>query len=412
MKKTEYYIGFIFLAIILVLGATMLSSKMLLFRLIMGLFFGYTLTRSYMGFAGSVNRACRAGSTKLMRALMVMFVISAALTAILLSVQSDVKFGLWINPINFGLVIGGILFGIGMSFSMCCASGVLTDIVTGLPRAFVTLVFFGMGVFLGFPLQKTSPLIRKSLVRSSEKVNGVFLPDLFRWDGLNGYLGAVLFTAILAGIVYYLSVFYEKKRKTAGSFVGLPFEEEQTIKYQNEHAPANESMYHKLFVRPWNLMTGVVLLSLGYIVLMAVTKSGWGASTPYGHWFGKALKLFIPVSKIAKFSHVKESVFNIPFFSHPIYVQNIAIVLGTVLALLLAGNFASTFKEGLKMKMSDILWFAAGGFLMGFGTRFSNGCNLGALYTPVANLSLSGWLFLVTLVVGGVIGNRLYKRFG
>ncbi len=412
MKKNEYYIGFIFLAIILVLGATMLSSKMLLFRLIMGLFFGYTLTRSYMGFAGSVNRAYRSGSTKLMRVLMVMFVISAALTAILLSVRSGVKFGLWINPINFGLVIGGILFGIGMSFSMCCASGVLTDIVTGLPRAFITLIFFGMGVFLGFPLQKTSPLIRKSLIKSSEKVNGVFLPDWFKWDGLNGYLGAVIFTAVLAGIVYYLSVLYEKKRKTEGTFVGLPFEEEQTIKYQNEHAPANESLYHKLFVRPWNLTTGIILLSLGYITLMFFTKSGWGASTPYGHWFGKVLKLFIPVSKIAEFSHVKESVFNTPFFSHPVYVQNFAIVLGTVLALLLAGNFVATFKEGLQMKASDIVWFAAGGFLMGFGTRFSNGCNLGALYTPVANLSLSGWFFLVTLVVGGVIGNTLYKRFG
>ncbi len=39
-----------------------------------------------------------------------------------------------------------------MTFSVCCASGVLTDVVTGFSRGFVTLIFFGMGVFLGFSL--------------------------------------------------------------------------------------------------------------------------------------------------------------------------------------------------------------------------------------------------------------------
>lgn len=47
---------------------------------------------------------------------------------------------------------------------------------------------------------------------------------------------------------------------------------------------------------------------------------------------------------------------------------------------------------------------------MRFGTRLSNGCNVGALYTPIANFSLSGWIFLVFLVVGGVLGNKLAKK--
>lgn len=47
------------------------------------------------------------------------------------------------------------------------------------------------------------------------------------------------------------------------------------------------------------------------------------------------------------------------------------------------------------------------GLAMGLGTRFANGCNVGALYTPIANFSLSGWIFLVFMVAGGVSGNRL-----
>jgi uncharacterized membrane protein YedE/YeeE len=47
---------------------------------------------------------------------------------------------------------------------------------------------------------------------------------------------------------------------------------------------------------------------------------------------------------------------------------------------------------------------------MGLGTRFANGCNVGALFTPIANFSLSGWIFLVFMVAGGVIGNMLGRR--
>jgi hypothetical protein len=46
---------------------------------------------------------------------------------------------------------------------------------------------------------------------------------------------------------------------------------------------------------------------------------------------------------------------------------------------------------------------------MGLGTRFANGCNVGALYTPIANFSLSGWLFLIAMVAGGVLGSKFKK---
>ena len=78
--------------------------------------------------------------------------------------------------------------------------------------------------------------------------------------------------------------------------------------------------------------------------------------------------------------------------------------------MLLAGSFKKTFKAGLQISFKEALLYIVGGFAMGFGTRLSNGCNVGALYTPIANLSLSGWIFLVFLVAGGVLGNIVYKK--
>ncbi|SHJ95515.1 YeeE/YedE family protein [Tepidibacter formicigenes] len=412
-KNVEYIIGLILLIAILALGKLGLSSPMLFFRLIVGLGLGYALTRSYFGFAGSVNRAYRTGSTKLMRALMVMFVGTAIVNTCFFIGQDPTQYDLWVNPINLGLVLGGILFGFGMAFSSCCASGVLTDVVTGLPRAGITLIFFGMGVYLGFPLQSSAPWITDTIVSTETFSNGVFLPDLFKGDGLGGYLGASILTIVFAMIVVWICKVYEDKRKAQNTYTGVDTEFAQEKIYEDKESFKlfSNNTYEKLFVRPWTLGMGAVVIGSISILLMGVTKAGWGASTPYGFWFGKLLILFgVSPESVAAFSHKPVEIFTMPFFKHPINVQNIGIILGTVIALLLAGNLTKTFKEGLSISLKEILIYAIGGITMGLGTRFSNGCNVGALYTPIANFSLSGWIFLVFLVAGGIIGNIVYKK--
>ncbi|HEY4538347.1 MAG TPA: YeeE/YedE family protein [Erysipelothrix sp.] len=419
MKKTENVLGFVFLLLTLVIGKMFLASEMLFFRLVMGMAFGYTLTRAATGFAGSVNRAFNTGSTKLMRTLMFMFVISAALTAGLLLMADPTEFGLWINPINGGLIIGGLLFGFGMAFSSCCASGVLTDLITGLPRALVTLIFFSMGVFIGFPLQKQGWVANSwisSEVGEALGTGGVFLPDWFKFDGLNGYLGALVFTAIMAGIVVVLSNKYQAKRKKEGTFTGH-FMENIQAEMKDYEADENyefptESTYERLFVNPWSLKMGAVVIAILFTLLMGVTKAGWGASTPYGHWFGRVLVLFgANPESVAAWAQQPVNPFIMPFFEHPINVQNFGILLGTAVYLLTAGKFKTTFMSEMNLTVREALLFALGGLTMGVGTRLANGCNVGALYTPIANFSLSGWVFLVVMVIGGIAGNKFAKKW-
>lgn len=412
-KNTEYTIGFVLLLAILIIGKINLSSSILFFRLIAGLGLGYALTRSFFGFAGSVNRSYRAGSTKLMRTLMMLFVGTAIVSACFFIGQDVTQYDLWVNPINLGLILGGIIFGTGMAFSSCCASGVLTDVVTGMPRALITLVFFGMGVYIGFPLQSSIPWVSNTLISTETFANGVFLPDLFKWDGLEGYLGASILTIIFACIVVWIAKIYEDKRKAKNTYSGVDTEIIQDEIYKDEETfkLISQSTYEKLFVKPWTLKMGAVVIGAIFILLMGITKAGWGASTPYGFWFGKLLILFgISPESVAAFAGKPVDMFTMPFFENQVNVQNVGIILGTLVALLLSGSFVKTFKEGLSISFKEGLIYVVGGFLMGFGTRLSNGCNVGALYTPIANFSLSGWIFLVFLVLGGVLGNIIYKK--
>ncbi len=159
--------------------------------------------------------------------------------------------------------------------------------------------------------------------------------------------------------------------------------------------------------------TGAGVITGLFVLLMGVTRAGWGASTPYGLWFGRLL-IAVGVSPevVSDFSTKSLKSFCMPFFEHSISVQNVGIVLGTLICLLLAGNFVKVFTSELKITPKDAALFAMGGIFMGLGTRFSNGCNVGALYTPIANFSLSGWIFLIFLTLGGIIGNKVAAKIG
>lgn len=414
MNVKEYASGFLLLALVVVLGSVALESS-IFFRLLIGLGLGYALTRSALGFAGSVNRAIRSGSTRLMRALMLMFTATAIASTAFLYNQNPLDMNLWVNPINAGLIIGGLMFGFGMSFASCCASGVLTYFSSSLMRPALVLASFGMGVFLGFPMQAQESWIKESVISTATyEGRGVYLPDLFVNTPLNGYLGAIALTVLFAGIVSWLAHRYERNRRLNDTYIGAASEKEQLDNTPHDfaaHPFLSFKTYEALFVKRWSMGMGVAVIVILFTLLMGVTGSGWGASTPFGLWIGRIMIAFgVDPLAIADFTHRPVGQFTMPFFEHPVNVQNIGIMLGSVVSLLLGGRFVKGMSR-LRLSGREAGMLIVAGLAMGLGTRFANGCNVGALFTPIANFSLSGWVFLVVMVAGGVGGNWLGKRF-
>jgi len=401
-------LGLFVLASLLLSAYFTLESVELFYRLLIGLGFGYALTRASMGFAGSVNRLSRAGSSNITSALMMMFALTAILSAFLLYNNVD-AYRLNIYPINLGLALGGLLFGFGMSLSSCCATGSLTDLATGFSRAAVTIIFFTMGVFVGFSYQGSASWVKESYLTSvtgESFQGGVYFPDLFSFDGLNGYIGAVMLTLLLASFVIYLAKMYEKKKREDGDYHEVGSEVAQ------DNTKSEYTLLEKLFVQPWSMRTSGIIVSLLFVVLLWLTHKGWSATSVFGLWFAKVLMFFgLEVETLSEFTTRPVDFFTTPLLESGTSVQNFGIILGAVFTLLLAGSFSSKFVAGLKITPMGVLLFSVGGFLMGFGTRLSNGCNVGALYTPIAEFSLSGWLYLIVVAVGGFTGNWFIKKY-
>ena len=405
MIRTQSIVGFFLLSLVIILGYTQLEHSGLFFRLLIGLGFGYALVRASMGFAGSVNKLTRTGSTTLVKALMGMFVLTALFNTSLLYSGTD-SYNLGIFPINAGLIMGGLMFGFGMALSSCCATGSLTDLASGFSRAAVTIFFFAMGVFLGFYTQNTAYWIKYSWFTSetgSYAKGGVYLPDLFKFDGFNGYLGAMILSALFAIIVVKLAQKYEKNYNIKNNI------ETSHTKEKNRAKPFS---YEAMFIQPWKMRVSVVIIAILFFILLDNTQKGWSATTSFGLWFANMLMVFgISADTLSEFTAKPIEFFTIPILEHSTSVQNFGIVLGAVFSLLLAGSFNSKFIQGLKITPKGFFTYAFGGLIMGVGTRLSNGCNVGALYTPIAEFSLSGWVYLVVVVMGGLAGNFVLKKY-
>ena len=88
-------------------------------------------------------------------------------------------------------------------------------------------------------------------------------------------------------------------------------------------------------------------------------------------------------------------------------MRNLGIIFGALLATLLASQFKIKKIRSKKQVVAAIL----GGLMMGYGARIAFGCNIGALYSGIASLSVSGWVYALFLFLGAMVGSKLLVKF-
>ena len=172
---------------------------------------------------------------------------------------------------------------------------------------------------------------------------------------------------------------------------------------------SNHEDYKKWLKTAWPYLTGAVLLSLFQIVTLASTGNPWGVSGVFANWGAWIYEAFGgSVDKWYYFSSTgAQATLENGFLNHSGTWRNIGIILGALLATLLASQFKI---KKIKSK-KQIIAASIGGLLMGYGARIAYGCNIGALYSGIASLSLSGWVFAVAMFGGAVVGSKLLVKY-
>jgi uncharacterized protein len=377
-------------AMVIALGAWYLSTAIswrqgALF--LIGAAAGVVLYHAAFGFTSSwrVFISDRRGAG--LRAQMVMLAITCAVFFPLLAAGS-----LWgqplrgsVSPVGIGVAAGAFIFGLGMQLGGGCASGTLFSVGGGSTRMLVTLFFFIIGSVIGTahtPWWNAQPSFpATSLVTS-------FGP----WMGL-----AVCF-ALFGGIAWFTRV---AERKRHGRII-------------DETGPARPStslraVGPRWLTGPWPLVAGAVGLALVNIATLAIGGRPWGVTSAFALWGAKlfaALGVDVaswpywtaPAQATALRSNVLMDVTS---------VMDFGIILGALMAAILAGRFKPVWKVSNKSLAAAVV----GGILLGYGARIAYGCNIGAYFSGIASGSLHGWLWLVTAFAGNVVGTRLRPLF-
>ncbi len=156
-------------------------------------------------------------------------------------------------------------------------------------------------------------------------------------------------------------------------------------------------------------VTGAVLLSLLQIVTFATTGNPWGVSGIFANWGAWLFELVGgSVDKWFYFSSQgAQATLDAGILNHAGSWRNIGIILGALFATLMASGFKFKKIKSWRQVLAAVL----GGLMMGYGARIAAGCNIGALFSGIASLSLSGWVFAIFMFGGAIIGSKLLVKY-
>lgn len=166
---------------------------------IIGLLIGYTLQRSKFCFTASFRDPVLVGSTSVLRAILVAFMIMTIGFGVLQTIQGGSDPVGLVEPAGANTAVGAILFGIGMVLAGGCASGTLMRIGEGFILQMVVLI----GFIIGTLLAAGSFEMWDQLLIQGSKI--IYIPD---YIGLEAAVGIQL---IVLATLYVFLLKYDKK---------------------------------------------------------------------------------------------------------------------------------------------------------------------------------------------------------
>ncbi|WP_196598033.1 YeeE/YedE thiosulfate transporter family protein [Pectinatus frisingensis] len=171
----------------------------------------------------------------------------------------------------------------------------------------------------------------------------------------------------------------------------------------------NTSLYAKLLKNPWSYTTGAIILGMANITMLSITGSAWAVTTPFSYWGAWFYQILggQPDTWFYFSQKTHAAAITAGFWNNGHSVSNIGIIFGAFLATLLASQFKIKKIKSKKQIFGAIL----GGLLMGYGARIAFGCNIGALFSGTASMSLHGWVFMLFIFIGAIIGSKLLTKY-
>ena len=338
--------------------------------LILGIGFGFVAQKTHFCTMGAISDIYFFGDWNRFRAWVFAMVValSGSQTLYLLGII-DLSNSIYLSP-NFGWfghVVGGCMFGFGMTLGGGCGNKTLVRIGGGNLKSLVVAIF--MGLFAYMTLRGIVGLGRVEL-ESVTSIDLTFwdierqgIPDFLMLSGLEKNMARILPLFLLAGggLVFCL----------------------KCSKFRNSMTDVTAGLLIGVFVTLAWYVTGVI---------------GNDEFEP------------IPLASFSFVAPVGESIQYLMTFTGATINFGIAVVGGIILGAFLSANLSGEFRVECFSSASDMTNHIFGGILMGIGGVLALGCTIGQGVTGISTLAFGSFIALLSILGGGFFGMRYLEE--
>jgi len=358
------------------------------------------------------------------------------------------------HPLGWHIIVGGLVFGFGMIFTGGCASGSLYKCGEGniasmlvlLSISFSQALFVDMGSWSNrfAPSSWVESATEKGMPESLTVNDGWF--DTFTagyvWD-LSGstvaqsvasgntwidvFVGNALLGAILPTIVLLILLYMTTFRKgyiRRNKIESPAFKDHLTGFWSMMTASKNTAlaglglgvfaglqMWATGALREhYNIFNfGELLKNMGYTEGLSVQETVFDP----GYWYITTQEAQLGGWVMDKVGmDVMDNIFfglmngiPNPLINAPL-LMSVGIIAGAAILALTRHEFKWKVPN-----METAVFAIVGGALMGIGARLGMGCNVGAFFAAVTNGDMTGWIFLVGMLGGGLLGVKVFTMW-
>jgi uncharacterized membrane protein YedE/YeeE len=350
---------------------------------VLGLGLGFALFHSRFGFTSAWRQLVAVGQGRALRAHTLLIAATAILFTPVLAAGvslTGVEVGGYVAPVSVGVLVGALIFGLGMQIGGACASGTLYAVGSGHTAILLTLGGFVGGATLG--------AAHMGWWEATPSIGPVDLGQVF-----GGPAWGLLVTLAALGLIAGVTVLVGRRKNPPPV------------------APVPTARGLARVVRgAWPLWTGALALAVLNLGVLLVSGAPWGVTTAFALWGSKAVGA-LGIADPASWdfwSGERAAVLHGSVLSESTSLTNFGIIAGALVASALAGAFTLHRRVPGRLAAGAVI----GGLLMGYGARLAYGCNIGAYLGGIASLSLHGWVWGVMALAGTWIGLRLRPLFG
>ena len=386
--------------------------------LLIGLIFGILLQKSRFCFVSAFRDFVAFEDTRVLKGVLAgIFVL-----LIFWSTQATLGFfrGFWTPAWGIGSLIGGFVFGIGMTYAGGCASGTLYRAGQGYIQFWIVLFFMFVGYVLfafAFPVAEVHYFGRLNTFE------GMTLYLAFPWSpSLTGLGVAVLGVVVYAYVIGRRAMPDEPSggtNVTATTRAQLDFAPgvatplvvglRQLTRGTRDHVHAIASDDRPIRQRlrdPWDARTAGVGMAIVASIWFWI-HGHWAITGSEARWAGWLLtQAGFDVGDVRYFGSILFHQSDITITIDMLMIA--ALIVGSFLAAYVSGDFR--IRTPRRRRLPN---YVLGGLLMGVGSRLAAGCNIANLFSGVALLSVHSFLAGLGILVGVYIMTHwMYREVG